>query len=270
MAGSEPAAYLDWLSGHGVVFEVAAGLERDPDHEGAPIVGDAPVAPIELPGIPPFVEHRDPAAGISSDHATLTLARALLPGIETGCRFWDIGCGTAVLAVAAGLKGARSVLGTDVDEAALLLARRTASEANIAVQFLCGSLLAGVPETRQADVVVANLPHKPVPVGQRLPVAQHGGPGGDAVHHIFAKQIAGRCARLFFYLHSLPHPRLLAKYTEAFDLLLVRWKRRFLEPGEFGELDEHFAVRARRGLSYLGEEDGRRFLVAGVWMAVSR
>jgi SAM-dependent methyltransferase len=266
------ARYLDWLKGHGVKFEVAADLVRDADHDGPLVEGDEEMRPVELPLIAPFVEHRDPEAGLAADHATFSLGRALLPRIEPGTRFWDIGCGTGVLAVAAGLKGASAIVATDVDERAIALARRTAADANVAIRFSHGVLLEAVPARLDADLVAANLPHKPCPPGGDLPLSQRACEDGADVHAAFAAQAAARLApgaTVGFWLHSLPDPRLFKAYA-AFDLTLVSWKRRFLQPGEYAQVLPWFLDRARKGSSYIAEESGRRFLVGGVWLARRR
>lgn len=254
---SDLRGYLDWLGGHGLRFEVANDVQRDPDHVG-PVIDDfASMRAVELPGVPPFVEHRDADAGLSSDHATLSLARALLRGryFAPGRRFWDIGCGTGVLAVAASLAGARAVVATDPDGRALFLARRTAADANVAIRFCEGSLLEPVPAGQIAEVVAVDLPHRPG--------VEEAGADGAAVHGAFVAQAEARLesgARVFFWLHSLPHPRLLQRYESAFDLTLLSWKRCFLED------DERHDPEA----SYVPDDAGRRFLVVGVWMARRR
>ncbi len=266
------ARYLDWLRGHGIRFDVAKDLVRDDDHDGPLALGDEGMRPVELPGIAPFVEHRDPAAGLAADHATFSLARALLPRLELGARFWDIGCGTGVLAVAAGLKGASAIVATDVDERAIALARRTAADSNISIRFCHGVLVEAVPANLGADLVAANLPHKPCPPGGNLPLSQRAGEDGADVHAVFAAQAAARLAPqalVCFWLHSLPDPRLLKAYA-AFDLSLASWKRRFLQPGEYKDVLPYFLDRARRGASYIAEASGRRFLVGGVWLARRR
>lgn len=266
------APYLDWLAGHGVAFEVAGALAREEDHDTALVEGDEEMRPIELPGIPPFVEHRGPEDGIAADHATLSLARAILPRIEPGTRFWDIGCGTGVLAVAAGLKGASAIVATDVDERAIAIARRTAADANVSIRFSHGVLLEAVPARLDADLVAANLPHKPCPPGGDLPLSQRAGADGTEVHVAFATQAAARLtpgATVGFWLHSLPDPRLLRAYGE-FALTLVAWKRRFLQPDEYAGILPYFLDRARRGTSYVAEASGRRYLVGGVWLARRR
>ena len=265
--------YLDWLDGHGVRFTVAEDLWQDDDHEGPLIAGNGETRAIELPGLPPFIEHRDPGSGIAADHATYFLARTLLGGghLARGGRFWDIGCGTGVLAVMAGLAGARTIVAADIDARPLALARRTAADANVAATFCRGSLLEPIPLQAVAEVVTASLPHKPVVAPHVLPAAQAGGADGDEVHRAFAAQAEARLApgtRVFFFLHSLPHPRLLQQYGEPFELTLLAWKRRVLGADEFGALQDHFVERSRAGTSFLVDRrDGERHLLAGVWRA---
>ena len=219
--------YLRWLDGAGVAFEVADDVWRDEDHDGPRIEGDENFRAHEFEGLPPFVEHRDTERGHAADAATTMLARTLLRSalVPRGGRVWDIGCGTGVLAVTAALAGARVVVATDADEDALALARRTASEANAIVQFFAGGGVDAIPQPGTADLVVANLPHEPVPPGASLPVATGGGEDGSAMHGACAEAAAKRLApgaSVCFPLHSLPAPRLLADYTRHFRLKLLK------------------------------------------------
>ena len=154
--------YLDWLRKHDVAFAVAGDIGQEPDHDEPLIVDDAEFRAIELEGLPPFVEHRDPGQGIAADHATLSLVRALLRNdrLPAACRFWDIGCGTGVIPAAAGLAGARVVVASDVSARAIELAKRTTSEAGVHAQFLQGSLLEPFPDDAKAEVITtATIPH---------------------------------------------------------------------------------------------------------------
>jgi len=268
---SGPGAYLDWLRGHGVSFE-AGGAVHDVDHDGPLVDGDEPVRAVELDGLVPFVEHR--GDGCAADHATYSAARALVPLVEAGSRFWDVGCGTGVLSVAAGLAGARVVVASDVARPAVALAKRTAADANVRVQFLLGPGLDPYPADAPAPhLVAANLPHKPASADGALPLSQAGGPDGDAVHGAVAAQARARFpagTRVVFFLHSLPHPRLLLAWAEGFRLTLLTWKRRYLQEGEYEALLPAFAARVRAGTSYWEEADGRRCLLGGVWLAERR
>ena len=262
--------YLDWLTEFGIEFRAGEAV-RDPDHDASLIVGDAPTRAFIFDGIPDIIEHRDPAAGLGADHASESVARALLRLIEPGAAVWDIGCGTGLLPVVAALAGAGPVLGTELDPAVLALARRTIRDAGVDVELLQGSLLEPIPAAARADIVVANLPHKPVP--RSVDLRQAGGADGDAVHLDFVDQAERDLpsgTRIVFFLHSLPHRHLLKRYTDAFDLELLRWKCRYFQGSEYGALQGYFVQRAKQGLSYLVEREGRRFLLACVWLAVKR
>ncbi|MCK6479366.1 MAG: 50S ribosomal protein L11 methyltransferase [Planctomycetes bacterium] len=243
-----PGPYVDWLRGAGVPFAVDDALARDPDFDGPLVLGDEPLRSLvlrigeggEQEDLPPVVEHRDPAAGLTADHATQSVAREMVrrPHVEPMRPLWEIGCGTGVLASLGGLLGAVPILGTDVDPRAIALARRTSSDTGVEVEWLQGSLLDPIDPAEEAHLVIANLPHKPC-ADRSLPLSQDGGPEGDRVFAAFAAQAARRLpagARVLFFLHSLPHPRLLGNLSRDFDLRLLSWKRRFLAPGEYGPL----------------------------------
>jgi len=269
----ELADYLDWLAGHGVHPVPTEPPLRDPDHDRPLVRGTSPTRTIVLDGADPLVEHLDPAAGLSSDHATTSVARELLrrPHVRPDRPFWEPGCGTGVLSVLGARLGAGEVIAADLDGRAVALARKTAAAAGAAVMVRQGSLLDPFPEGPSAALIVANLPHKPAGADGALPLSQGGGPEGDAVHAAFVGQAAARLGpggSVLFFLHSLPHPRLLAAYGSAgFSLRLRSWKRRFLQEGEFAGRLPDFLRRAAEGRSWMGEENGRRYLLAGVWEA---
>ncbi|MDH3591058.1 MAG: 50S ribosomal protein L11 methyltransferase [Planctomycetota bacterium] len=264
--------YLRWLHAGGVAFEVSPDLWRDADHDG-PLIPDArEVVPLEIEGLAPFVEHRRPDLGLAANHATFSLLRSVLHArlIPQSGRVWDIGCGTGVLGVAAGLAGARVVIATDVDPEVIEMAKRTAAEAGVPVRFHLGAGLTPVPAGATADFVFANLPHTPARAGAHLPVALAAGENGMAVHGPFVAAARARLApgaTVCFLLHSLPDRGLLRAYNDGFRLTLLSWKRRFLGDGDPASND-HAVERAGRGDSFLGAAGSRRFLVAGAWQAV--
>lgn len=269
------APWLDRLRAGGAVFEVDPDLARDADFEGPVVHGEDTVRQLVMEDMPPVIEHRDPAAGISADHATQSVAREMIrrPHVEPERPLWEIGCGTGVLAALGGLMGATPVLAVDVDPRALALAWRTASDSGVEVEPLRGSLLEPVPGDAEADLLVANLPHKPRRRLEDLPASEDGGPEGDAVFGSLVAQAERRLppgARILFFLHSLPHPRLLARFSPCFDLRLLSWKRRYAAPGEWGGLLPWYGQRSREGTSWIGEADGRTFLACGVWEARRR
>lgn len=91
----------------------------------------------------------------SGHHATTALCLELLSGLDVaGARVLDVGCGTGVLAIAAGLAGAAEVTALDVDPDAVAVTRRNAADNGVAVTAAVGSVDA---DTVPHDVVLANL-----------------------------------------------------------------------------------------------------------------
>lgn len=266
------ATYLDWLRGHDVAFGVAQPLLQCPDHDGALVRANDIPAPEVFRTI---TEVRDPKARLAADHATAMVARCLdHPRVRVADRtVWDVGCGTGVLMVAAARRGASQVFGTDVDARALALCRATLEGSGVVGRLFECSLLDAVPASVPMDLVLANLPHKPCPPGFELPIWERGGVDGTETHAAMARVLSERLgagAQTLFFLHSLPHPRLLRRYMGAFDLELLAWKRRYLQPDEYGPLQRVFEERAGRGASLILERDGRQVLVAGAWLATRR
>lgn len=272
---SDLAPFLAHLRAAGVDFGLATPLPRDPDAPGNPHGRPRESSELDVPGLPPMRERR--RGRIGSDHATWSVAADLARHalIARGSTVWEIGAGTGMLAVVAHHLGAGRIVATDVDPQALEVTRENLATVGAHAELHAGSLLDAVPENEPPpDLVVANLPHKPRSRSGLLPLAEDGGPEGDTLLVRFWEQAAARLprgTRLVFFQHSLPHPRNLVALGTDFDLRLLSWKRRMLEPGEYGDLQERFALRARAGTSYLAETpDGVRFLVACVWLATRR
>jgi SAM-dependent methyltransferase len=268
---AELAEYLDWLRAANVQFEVSPNLYRDTDHDGDLIRGEGDTATHEFPGHPPVIEHRDRAGGFAADHATDmvlgVVARHEL--VQSGDTVWDVGCGTGILGTGAALLGAGRVVATDLAEEALELARKTVDGAGVSVELRCGSLLDPMGDGERADLIMANLPHKPVPRALGLHIAQDGGEDGCELHLRFLEAALPRLTssgRIAFFLHSLPGTRLLRTYGQSGNLRLISWKRRYLQPGEYGPLDLHFEERSLGGSSWMGSDGDRRFLLAGAWV----
>ena len=76
--------------------------------------------------------------------------------------------------------------------------------------------------------------------------------------------------RAVFFQHSLAHPRVLADLAGRYELTLLSWKLRVLGHDEYGSLQEWFVERSTAGTSFVGNANGRRHLIAGVWMAELR
>jgi putative methylase len=92
--------------------------------------------------------------------AARLLYDALMKGDIEGKRVCDLGCGTGVLAIGAALLGAETVVGVDIDERALAVARENAALLDAEVTFLAGDLREDGCRERIApcDTVVMNPP----------------------------------------------------------------------------------------------------------------
>jgi ribosomal protein L11 methyltransferase len=89
-------------------------------------------------------------------HPTTRLCLELLLEIEPGSLL-DLGCGSGVLAIAAGKLGFAPVYALDVDEVAIAATRANASANAVRVDVRLGNLLA--EPLPPADLAVANLTH---------------------------------------------------------------------------------------------------------------
>jgi putative methylase len=92
--------------------------------------------------------------------AARLLYHALMKGDIEGKRVCDLGCGTGVLAIGAALLGAETVVGVDIDEKTLALARENAALLDAEVTFFAADLREGGCRERIApcDTVVMNPP----------------------------------------------------------------------------------------------------------------
>lgn len=94
-------------------------------------------------------------------HPTTQLSLQLLEAyVQPGNSVIDIGCGSAILAIAAAKLGAAPVVAVDIDAQALDNARYNARLNGVDIEIGVGSVgevLAGRFGLRQADVVVANI-----------------------------------------------------------------------------------------------------------------
>ncbi|MGB9177034.1 MAG: METTL5 family protein [Methanoregula sp.] len=92
--------------------------------------------------------------------AARLIYHALMKGDIEGKRVCDLGCGTGVLAIGAALLGADSVVGIDIDERALAVARENADLLNTDIMVLAADLREGGCRERigTCDTVVMNPP----------------------------------------------------------------------------------------------------------------
>jgi len=97
----------------------------------------------------------------TGDHATTRLCLAWLDDhLRGGESVIDYGCGSGILAVAAKKLGAGRVVGTDIDEQAVIAARANAASNDVVIDFAPSSSFA----SPAADIVVANILSNPLKV----------------------------------------------------------------------------------------------------------
>ena len=266
-------AYLEYLKPWLGAMTVAPDLLRDPDHHGA-LIDDGP-RPRCHQGFcgDDILEWDAPDAALGSDHATLSLARELArQGPMDNTDVLDLGCGTGLLGMIAARMGAR-VVATDLDPRAVELSRRNGDANGLSLDVRRGSLLDPVHGHEAFHTIIANLPHKPCPQQEHLPLGQGGMSEGDGLWHQALPDMARHLlpkGRLLFFLHSLPHPRIFALFQKHFDLTLLRWKLRWLSAGEYGDLAEAFQRRHECATSFLWHREGATAMVACVWQGTGK
>jgi len=140
------------------------------------------------------------AFGTGTHPTTRLCLRWLDAQIKPGATVIDYGCGSGILAIAAMKLGARRAQGVDIDEPALLAARRNAMQNQVDVTFF-----AAADELKsQANVVVANILANPLTVLAPL-LATLTAPGGMiALSGILAPQAdeLRDVYRIWFDMHA--------------------------------------------------------------------
>ena len=131
--------------------------------------------PIQISGrlwiVPSWHESPDPSAinlvldpgmafGTGSHPTTRLCLEWLEKTVTPGCSVFDYGCGSGILAIAAGKLGAREVRGLDIDPQAVEAARANAERNAVMADFVDGSQ----PIDGMYDVVVANILSNPLRV----------------------------------------------------------------------------------------------------------
>ena len=222
-----------------------------------------------------IAEERDPARGLTSDQATFFVAESLRREGEhlRGRTVWEVGCGTGVLSALAGKLGARRVLATDVDPAAVALARRTGERNGVAIEAAVASLFDGSPWTEAVDVLIADLPQKPVGGGS-LPLGQDGGPDGSRWLLPFLEGARLRMkpgGRLYFFCHSLTHPQALQALHRLYRPRLLSTMWRIFERDCYSGVFSYLEKRRGEGLSRFWDlPDGRFAFLAMNFAATPR
>ena len=131
--------------------------------------------PIQISGrlwiVPSWHDSPDPSAinlvldpgmafGTGSHPTTRLCLEWLEKTVTPGCSVFDYGCGSGILAIAAGKLGAGEVRGLDIDPQAVEAARANAERNAVAADFIDGSQ----PIDGTYDVVVANILSNPLRV----------------------------------------------------------------------------------------------------------
>lgn len=98
------------------------------------------------------------AFGTGGHPTTRLCLRWLEANVHEGMSVIDYGCGSGILAIAAGLLGAGAIVGIDIEEAAVAAARDNAGRNGIAAQFLS----AAEARCEPADLLVANILANPL------------------------------------------------------------------------------------------------------------
>lgn len=124
------------------------------------IAGDVEIVPTWLADTTPrtaryrIVLDPDRAFGSGHHDTTAGCLEAMAGLALDGRSVLDIGTGTGVLAMAAWLGGARPVVGVDIDQGAVEVARRNAADAGMGIDVRPGSVST---DLGTFDVVLANL-----------------------------------------------------------------------------------------------------------------
>ena len=107
-----------------------------------------------------IVVQLDPGVAFGTGtHPTTQLCLAWLDQhVTAGCSVLDYGCGSGILAIAAGKLGACSLVGVDVDEQALVAARANSSANGVTARYTDP---AGLP-SGTFDIVLANILSNPL------------------------------------------------------------------------------------------------------------
>jgi hypothetical protein len=113
-------------------------------------------------------------------HTSRTIAEAL--EIEPGDTVIDVGCGSGVLSFVSARLGAARVIGCDISEEAVDVARRNAVRLGVAdrVEFRVGSLLEPCREVKANVIIgdVSGIPDEIAAVSGWFPDGRAGGPTG--------------------------------------------------------------------------------------------
>lgn len=267
--------YREYLDRNTVPYSVSRECIRDPDHTG-PLPANTP-NPRRHDG-PGFgvgiTEYYSVKHQIGSTHATLSTARVMMDPsfFLEGKSFVEIGCGTGMLSIMAAMSGAR-VVSTDIDGRAVRLTQKNALANGVHLDVRRGSFCEPLSNGEVFDWCACNLPQKPGMPGHDLPISQAGGRDGDRVWRRVLSGIARRQqkgAKILFFMHSLPHCRLLQAISEYYRLECRLWKLRWFTENEYGALHHLFRARHKAGSSFLWVRGPKEAMVCCIWLGTRR
>jgi methylase of polypeptide subunit release factors len=230
---------------------------------------------IQLPS--GLVELTIPQAVHMPPPSSIELARLL--DVRPGESVLDLGCGSGLLSIAAAKLGARQVIATDVDPAALAAARHNSSVNGLEnrIELREGSWFETVEEEDRFDVIVATPPQTPGPVP--------GGPrygGWDGTDHLISiiasasVHLSPIRGRLWLLAISLANPaRLGRELARNFaDVRLIHETNRVFTSDEYesrqaGLMDHLLSLRMTKMADFADQEEGG-YVFRNLFLRVAR
>lgn len=120
------------------------------------------------------------AFGTGSHPTTRLCMQWLDAHLQTGQSVLDYGCGSGILAILAKKLGSATTIGIDIDPQAIVAAFDNAQKNQVELAFGLPDQLAGMKDSKQFDVVVANILSNPLKLLASMLVS-HVQPGGALV-----------------------------------------------------------------------------------------